>query len=185
MQFSWSYIWNQSYKWMASVLIYFCNIASLAINRHPHRMCVCVRVCLCLCVCLRFPACVCAWMRLCPCVFPSSSGSEIISKVKSPPPLCRPEVSVDEAPIEVLQVMKQAWSEEADKRPTFEEILKQVHPRGQRGLARTSEELKRICVTLQSFLHHSLRKQFPCPRRNTVHHYPLPLYWSHHYTAVL
>uniref|UniRef100_A0A8C5BR74 Guanylate cyclase n=1 Tax=Gadus morhua TaxID=8049 RepID=A0A8C5BR74_GADMO len=49
----------------------------------------------------------------------------IISKVKSPPPLCRPEVSVDEAPIEVLQVMKQAWSEEADKRPTFEEILKQ------------------------------------------------------------
>uniref|UniRef100_A0A8C5FS11 Guanylate cyclase n=1 Tax=Gadus morhua TaxID=8049 RepID=A0A8C5FS11_GADMO len=46
-------------------------------------------------------------------------------KVKSPPPLCRPEVSVDEAPIEVLQVMKQAWSEEADKRPTFEEILKQ------------------------------------------------------------
>uniref|UniRef100_A0A8C5FB19 Guanylate cyclase n=1 Tax=Gadus morhua TaxID=8049 RepID=A0A8C5FB19_GADMO len=51
--------------------------------------------------------------------------TEIISKVKSPPPLCRPEVSVDEAPIEVLQVMKQAWSEEADKRPTFEEILKQ------------------------------------------------------------
>uniref|UniRef100_A0A8C5A0M0 Guanylate cyclase n=1 Tax=Gadus morhua TaxID=8049 RepID=A0A8C5A0M0_GADMO len=36
--------------------------------------------------------------------------TEIISKVKSPPPLCRPEVSVDEAPIEVLQVMKQAWT---------------------------------------------------------------------------
>ncbi|CAL8364891.1 unnamed protein product [Lota lota] len=50
---------------------------------------------------------------------------EIISKVKSPPPLCRPEVSVDEAPIEVIQVMKQAWSEEPNKRPTFEEILKQ------------------------------------------------------------
>ncbi|KAG7271073.1 hypothetical protein CRUP_026005 [Coryphaenoides rupestris] len=49
---------------------------------------------------------------------------EIISKVKSPPPLCRPEVSVDEAPIEVIQLMKQAWSEEPDKRPNFEEILK-------------------------------------------------------------
>uniref|UniRef100_A0A674BXR8 Guanylate cyclase n=1 Tax=Salmo trutta TaxID=8032 RepID=A0A674BXR8_SALTR len=50
---------------------------------------------------------------------------EIISKLKSPPPLCRPTVSVDEAPLEVIQVMKQAWSEEPDKRPTFEEIFKQ------------------------------------------------------------
>ncbi|XP_034034510.1 retinal guanylyl cyclase 1 [Thalassophryne amazonica] len=50
---------------------------------------------------------------------------EIISKVREPPPLCRPIVSVDEAPIEVIQVMKQAWSEEPYKRPTFEEIFKQ------------------------------------------------------------
>uniref|UniRef100_A0A667ZME5 Guanylate cyclase n=1 Tax=Myripristis murdjan TaxID=586833 RepID=A0A667ZME5_9TELE len=50
---------------------------------------------------------------------------EIISKVKTPPPLCRPVVSVDEAPLDVIQVMKQCWSEEPDKRPTFEEIFKQ------------------------------------------------------------
>uniref|UniRef100_A0A665UJW2 Guanylate cyclase n=1 Tax=Echeneis naucrates TaxID=173247 RepID=A0A665UJW2_ECHNA len=50
---------------------------------------------------------------------------EIISKVKEPPPLCRPAVSVDEAPLDVIQVMKQAWSEEPEKRPTFEEIFKQ------------------------------------------------------------
>ncbi|KAM4619792.1 retinal guanylyl cyclase 1 [Polymixia lowei] len=50
---------------------------------------------------------------------------EIISKIKSPPPLLRPEVSVDEAPLEVIQVMKQAWSEEPEKRPSFEEIFKQ------------------------------------------------------------
>ncbi|KAI3373128.1 hypothetical protein L3Q82_006453 [Scortum barcoo] len=50
---------------------------------------------------------------------------EIISKVKEPPPLCRPTISVDEAPIDVIQVLKQAWSEEPDKRPTFEEIFKQ------------------------------------------------------------
>ncbi|KAA0717254.1 Retinal guanylyl cyclase 2 [Triplophysa tibetana] len=50
---------------------------------------------------------------------------EIIDKVRSPPPLCRPTVSMDEAPLEVIQVMKQAWSEEPDKRPTFEEIFRQ------------------------------------------------------------
>lgn len=52
--------------------------------------------------------------------------TEIINKVKQPPPLCRPIVSVEEAPLDVIQLMKQAWSEEPDKRPTFEEILKLV-----------------------------------------------------------
>lgn len=55
------------------------------------------------------------------CVF-----TEIISKVKESPPLCRPVVSVEEAPLDIIQLMKQAWSEEPDKRPTFEEIFKQV-----------------------------------------------------------
>nr|XP_046266013.1 retinal guanylyl cyclase 1 [Scatophagus argus]XP_046266014.1 retinal guanylyl cyclase 1 [Scatophagus argus]XP_046266015.1 retinal guanylyl cyclase 1 [Scatophagus argus]XP_046266017.1 retinal guanylyl cyclase 1 [Scatophagus argus] len=50
---------------------------------------------------------------------------EIISKVKEPPPLCRPIMSVDEAPVDVIQVLKQAWSEEPERRPTFEEIFKQ------------------------------------------------------------
>ncbi|XP_037603608.1 retinal guanylyl cyclase 1 [Sebastes umbrosus] len=50
---------------------------------------------------------------------------EIINKLKEPPPLCRPSMSVDEAPMDVIQVMKQAWSEEPEKRPTFEEIFKQ------------------------------------------------------------
>ncbi|XP_029957423.1 retinal guanylyl cyclase 1 [Salarias fasciatus] len=50
---------------------------------------------------------------------------EIVGKIKEPPPLCRPVVSVDQAPLDVIQVMKQAWSEEPDKRPTFEEIFKQ------------------------------------------------------------
>jgi len=76
------------------------------------------------CVCVSVSVLVCIYF----CAFISCTPGtpEIISKVKSPPPLCRPEVSVDEAPIEVIQVMKQAWSEEPDKRPTFEEILKQV-----------------------------------------------------------
>uniref|UniRef100_A0A4W4F921 Guanylate cyclase n=1 Tax=Electrophorus electricus TaxID=8005 RepID=A0A4W4F921_ELEEL len=45
---------------------------------------------------------------------------EIIDKVRSPPPpLCRPFVSVDEAPLEVIQIMKQAWSEDPHLRPTL------------------------------------------------------------------
>lgn len=35
-------------------------------------------------------------------------------------------MSVDEAPLDVIQVIKQSWSEEPEKRPTFEEIFKQV-----------------------------------------------------------
>ncbi|TWW74848.1 retinal guanylyl cyclase 1 [Takifugu flavidus] len=52
-------------------------------------------------------------------------AKEIINKVKSPPPLCRPEVSVDEAPLDVIQIVKQAWSEEPERRPTFEDVFKQ------------------------------------------------------------
>lgn len=52
--------------------------------------------------------------------------TELISKIKEPPPLCRPILSVDEAPLDVIQVVKQAWSEEPERRPTFEEIFKQV-----------------------------------------------------------
>uniref|UniRef100_A0A668VVH2 Guanylate cyclase n=1 Tax=Oreochromis aureus TaxID=47969 RepID=A0A668VVH2_OREAU len=50
---------------------------------------------------------------------------EIINKVKEPPPLCRPVISVEEAPVDVIQVMKQAWSEEPERRPTFDDIFKQ------------------------------------------------------------
>ncbi|KAK5887374.1 hypothetical protein CesoFtcFv8_015979 [Champsocephalus esox] len=49
---------------------------------------------------------------------------EIISKLKEPPPLCRPVLSLDTAPLDVIQILKQSWSEEPEKRPTFEEIFK-------------------------------------------------------------
>uniref|UniRef100_A0A3B3RN14 Guanylate cyclase n=1 Tax=Paramormyrops kingsleyae TaxID=1676925 RepID=A0A3B3RN14_9TELE len=48
---------------------------------------------------------------------------EIIEKVRSPPPLCRPAVSMDEAPLECIQIMKKSWSEEPERRPTFEEVF--------------------------------------------------------------
>ncbi|CAL9685669.1 unnamed protein product [Knipowitschia caucasica] len=52
-------------------------------------------------------------------------AKEIISKIREPPPLCRPTVCIDEAPLDVIQVMKQAWAEEPEKRPNFEDIFKQ------------------------------------------------------------
>ncbi|XP_063042912.1 retinal guanylyl cyclase 2-like [Engraulis encrasicolus] len=51
-------------------------------------------------------------------------AKELLQKIRSPPPLCRPEVSMDDAPLECIQLMKQCWSEDMDKRPTFEEIFK-------------------------------------------------------------
>uniref|UniRef100_A0A3Q2ZMF4 Guanylate cyclase n=1 Tax=Kryptolebias marmoratus TaxID=37003 RepID=A0A3Q2ZMF4_KRYMA len=48
---------------------------------------------------------------------------EIIRKVKKPPPMCRPTVAPDQAPLECIQLMKQCWSELPDRRPAFEEIF--------------------------------------------------------------
>ncbi|XP_029964442.1 retinal guanylyl cyclase 2 [Salarias fasciatus] len=48
---------------------------------------------------------------------------EIIRKVKKPPPMCRPTVAPDQAPLECIQLMKQCWSEMPDRRPNFDEIF--------------------------------------------------------------
>uniref|UniRef100_A0A8C8IIB2 Guanylate cyclase n=1 Tax=Oncorhynchus tshawytscha TaxID=74940 RepID=A0A8C8IIB2_ONCTS len=51
--------------------------------------------------------------------------AEIIRKVKKPPPMCRPTVAPDQAPLECIQLMKQCWSEQPDRRPAFDEIFDQ------------------------------------------------------------
>uniref|UniRef100_A0A3B3TQV9 Guanylate cyclase n=1 Tax=Poecilia latipinna TaxID=48699 RepID=A0A3B3TQV9_9TELE len=53
------------------------------------------------------------------------SDAEILEKLRKPPPLCRPVVSPDYAPMECIQLMKQCWTEQPDKRPTFEDIFDQ------------------------------------------------------------
>ncbi|KAM9836646.1 retinal guanylyl cyclase 2 [Aulostomus maculatus] len=53
------------------------------------------------------------------------STADIIEKVRKPPPLCRPLVSPDCAPLECIQLMKQCWNEQPDKRPNFDEIFDQ------------------------------------------------------------
>ncbi|MEQ2249179.1 Retinal guanylyl cyclase 2 [Ilyodon furcidens] len=56
---------------------------------------------------------------------------EIVERLKKPPPLCRPFVSVDEAPAECLNLMNECWNEDPSKRPSFDEIFKQF-----RGISR-------------------------------------------------
>ncbi|XP_017296096.1 retinal guanylyl cyclase 2-like [Kryptolebias marmoratus] len=56
---------------------------------------------------------------------------EIVERLKNPPPLCRPVVSVDEAPAECLNLMNECWNEDPNKRPSFDDIFKQF-----RGISR-------------------------------------------------
>ncbi|XP_036379833.1 retinal guanylyl cyclase 2-like [Megalops cyprinoides] len=51
------------------------------------------------------------------------SAEELIQKLQKPPPLCRPVVSPDHAPMECIQLMKQCWNEQPEKRPCFDEIF--------------------------------------------------------------
>nr|DBA21003.1 TPA: hypothetical protein GDO54_017729 [Pyxicephalus adspersus] len=53
------------------------------------------------------------------------SPEEIIPKIRKPPPLCRPVVSPDHAPMECIVLMKQCWNEVPDRRPSFDEIFDQ------------------------------------------------------------
>ncbi|XP_032354618.1 retinal guanylyl cyclase 1 isoform X2 [Camelus ferus] len=45
---------------------------------------------------------------------------EVVKRVQSPPPLCRPSVSMDQAPMECIQLMKQCWAEQPELRPSMD-----------------------------------------------------------------
>ncbi|XP_039193906.1 retinal guanylyl cyclase 1 isoform X2 [Crotalus tigris] len=53
------------------------------------------------------------------------SPEEIIKKVKKPPPFCRPSVSIDQAPVECIQLMKECWSEQPERRPNINQVFDQ------------------------------------------------------------
>ncbi|KAI7814760.1 retinal guanylyl cyclase 2 isoform X1 [Triplophysa rosa] len=53
------------------------------------------------------------------------SVDEIVQKVRKPPPMCRPVVSPDHAPLECILLMKQCWNEQPEKRPKFDDIFDQ------------------------------------------------------------
>ncbi|KAM6159424.1 guanylate cyclase D-like [Rhynchocyon petersi] len=53
------------------------------------------------------------------------SAEEIIRKVASPPPLCRPLVTSDHGPLECIQLMEQCWAEAPEDRPSLDQIYNQ------------------------------------------------------------
>ncbi|CAF1256193.1 unnamed protein product [Rotaria sordida] len=51
---------------------------------------------------------------------------EIIAKIKKPPPLLRPSVSKQTAPPEYINSMKQCWAEQAETRPSFNDLAQSI-----------------------------------------------------------
>jgi guanylate cyclase 2F len=51
---------------------------------------------------------------------------EIIAKIKKPPPLLRPSVSKQAAPPEYINSMKQCWAEQAETRPSFNDLSQSI-----------------------------------------------------------
>ncbi|XP_067852788.1 retinal guanylyl cyclase 2-like [Heptranchias perlo] len=56
------------------------------------------------------------------CMF-EMSAEEIIQNIKKPPPLLRPAITPDHAPMECIHLMKQCWNEIPERRPTFDEVF--------------------------------------------------------------
>ncbi|XP_069748930.1 retinal guanylyl cyclase 2-like isoform X2 [Narcine bancroftii] len=56
------------------------------------------------------------------CMF-QMSEEEIIQNIKKPPPLLRPIITSDQAPMECIQLMKQCWNELPERRPSFDEVF--------------------------------------------------------------
>lgn len=98
--------------------------------------------------------------------------TEIIQKVEKPPPLCRPSVSIDQAPMECIQLMKQCWSEQPEKRPNINQIFDQVRAGlrripwevGTRGFNKEEGSL----LTLLPFLSQSLRTSTKVGRQTSL-----------------
>ncbi len=56
------------------------------------------------------------------CMIDGLSDSEIISKIRKPPPLLRPSVSKTAAPPEYVNIMRDCWSEQPELRPNFDQL---------------------------------------------------------------
>ncbi|KAL3050791.1 hypothetical protein OYC64_001123 [Pagothenia borchgrevinki] len=84
---------------------------------------------------------------------------EILQRLRQPPPLCRPQVSVDEAPSECLSLMNECWSEEPGKRPTFDEIFKQFRGINKGKRANIIDSMLRMLEQYSSNLEDLIRER--------------------------
>ncbi|XP_031817270.1 olfactory guanylyl cyclase GC-D-like [Sarcophilus harrisii] len=72
------------------------------------------------------------------------SAEEIIRKLVSPPPLCRPVVSPDQGPPECLRLMKQCWSEDPEDRPSLDDIFSQFKSINQGKKSSVADSMLRL-----------------------------------------
>ncbi|XP_019113242.1 retinal guanylyl cyclase 2 isoform X2 [Larimichthys crocea] len=84
---------------------------------------------------------------------------EIVERLKQPPPLCRPLVSVDEAPAECLSLMNECWNEDPSKRPSFDDIFKQFRGINRGKRANIIDSMLRMLEQYSSNLEDLIRER--------------------------
>ncbi|XP_041840656.1 retinal guanylyl cyclase 2-like [Melanotaenia boesemani] len=84
---------------------------------------------------------------------------EIVERLKAPPPLFRPVVSVDEAPAECLNLMNDCWNEDPSKRPSFDDIFKQFRGIGRGKRANIIDSMLRMLEQYSSNLEDLIRER--------------------------
>nr|XP_057924406.1 retinal guanylyl cyclase 2-like [Doryrhamphus excisus] len=86
-------------------------------------------------------------------------ADEILERLKQPPPLCRPIVSVDEAPAECLNLMNECWNEDHAKRPSFDDIFKQFRGINRGKRANIIDSMLRMLEQYSSNLEDLIRER--------------------------
>ncbi|XP_078101014.1 retinal guanylyl cyclase 2-like [Sander vitreus] len=86
-------------------------------------------------------------------------AQEIVEHLKHPPPLCRPIVSVDEAPAECLSLMNDCWSEDPSQRPCFDHIFKQFRGINKGKRANIIDSMLRMLEQYSSNLEDLIRER--------------------------
>ncbi|XP_062240627.1 retinal guanylyl cyclase 2-like [Platichthys flesus] len=84
---------------------------------------------------------------------------EIVERIKTPPPLFRPVVSVDEAPSECLSLMNECWNEDPSKRPSFDDIFKQFRGINRGKRANIIDSMLRMLEQYSSNLEDLIRER--------------------------
>ncbi|KAM8899285.1 retinal guanylyl cyclase 2-like isoform 1-T2 [Spinachia spinachia] len=86
-------------------------------------------------------------------------SQEIVDRLKHPPPLCRPLVSLDEAPAECLSLMNECWNEDPSMRPSFDDIFKQFRGINRGKRANIIDSMLRMLEQYSSNLEDLIRER--------------------------
>ncbi|KAL6118142.1 uncharacterized protein ACO6RY_03000 [Pungitius sinensis] len=86
-------------------------------------------------------------------------SQEIVDRLKNPPPLCRPLVSLDEAPAECLSLMNECWNENPNMRPSFDDIFKQFRGINRGKRANIIDSMLRMLEQYSSNLEDLIRER--------------------------